>query len=167
MKIIVFWFKFHLILFPSVLFTVNHPQFRQHLMRCKISTKPLPKPLTWIASLTIYMSSPGHNDLMYGLILYLPVYKMIIYLFIIKYFCHLWLGAPPHDQLTRKVMILLTYDNTVRCCYDMVSFLQNPHRRHPIAGKVWGVFCGSKLWFIFWISHYSDECNITLYWTAL
>ena len=23
--------------------------------------------------------------------------------------------------------------NTVRCCYNMVNFLQNPHNRHPIA----------------------------------
>ena len=43
----------------------------------------------------------------------------------------------------------------------------NPHKRHPIARPLWGVFCWLKLWWIFCLSHWSDVCNIMLYWTVL
>ena len=40
------------------------------------------------------------------------------------------------------------WQSTVWCHYKAVDFLQNYHKRHPIAHPL-GVFCGSKLTFIF------------------
>ena len=40
---------------------------------------------------------------------------------------------------------------TVRCRYNAVNFLQDPHNRHPIAcpsGRGMGVFCVSSIWLI-------------------
>ena len=37
------------------------------------------------------------------------------------------------------------------CRYNAVNFLENVHKRHPLArplGKVWGVYCGSSIWLI-------------------
>ena len=36
--------------------------------------------------------------------------------------------------------------NPVRCCYNAVSLLQNPHKRHSIA-RPWGRGMGCLLWF--------------------
>ena len=46
---------------------------------------------------------------------------------------------------------------SVRYKYTTVNILQNTHNRHPIAclpGKLWGVYCGFKVWSLFDVSHY-------------
>ena len=70
----------------------------------------------------------------------------------------------------------------VQCHYDTVNFLQNVHKRHPIAclwGEIWGAFCECKpasvtavmnaLWCF--IAPHNDTrlCSITLYisWVAV
>ena len=49
----------------------------------------------------------------------------------------------------------------------MIHFLQNPYVRHPIAHLlgtgIWGVFCGSNLWYSFYLNFCSDVCNIMFY----
>ena len=54
--------------------------------------------------------------------------------------------------------------------YNAVNFLQNIHKRHPIAHpsrQAMGVFCVFHLWLIFCLSSCNDVCNIMLYWTEL
>ena len=49
-------------------------------------------------------------------------------------------------------------------------FSKNPHKRNLIAprhGEIWGVFRELKLWCIFCLSHWSDVCNIMLYWNRV
>ena len=66
-------------------------------------------------------------------------------------------------------------ENTVQCRYNVVNFLHNPHKIHPIAhpqGRdmvclLWINTPGLILWYIFCPSRWSDVCNIMLYWTAL
>ena len=44
---------------------------------------------------------------------------------------------------------------TVRCHYNAVNFLTNIQKRHPISrplGRSMGVFCGSNIWLIFYLS---------------
>ena len=56
--------------------------------------------------------------------------------------------------------------NTVQCRYNVVNFLTNIHKRHPI-GVVCGVFCGFSISLIFYLIFCNHFCNILLYWTAL
>ena len=61
--------------------------------------------------------------------------------------------------------------HTVRCRYNAVKFLPNPHKIHPIACPL-GRDMGCNLWFdiLVYILLQSTQCgiwNIVLYWTAL
>ena len=59
---------------------------------------------------------------------------------------------------------------TVRCRYNADKFLENTHKRHPIArllGWGMGVFCGFTLWVILCFGNCSDMCNVMSYWAAL
>ena len=54
---------------------------------------------------------------------------------------------------------------TVRCRYNAVNFLPNPHNRHPIArpwGRGMGYLLYSKIWFTFYYCYRSVVCNIVI-----
>ena len=61
---------------------------------------------------------------------------------------------------------------TVKCRYNVVNFLWNTKKKHPMArpnrqARGGGVFWGFKFWFIFNFRHCNYVCNIMLYWTVL
>ena len=56
-------------------------------------------------------------------------------------------------------LVLPVYD-AMWCCDNVVNFLPNPHNRHPITGKVWGVFYEHIFWLMFCPSYCSAVCNI-------
>ena len=49
------------------------------------------------------------------------------------------------QQSTTKPCAHFIMSNTVRCRYNAVNFLPNPHKRHPIA-RPWGRDMGCLLW---------------------
>ena len=60
--------------------------------------------------------------------------------------------------------------NTVRCRYNAVNFLKNPHNRHPIArpwGEVWGVCCEFEVWFTFCCCNRNADGKMVINWNAL
>ena len=66
-----------------------------------------------------------------------------------------------------------SHQYTVRCRYNAVSFLLNPHYIHHIArlcvcvwgGGGWGVFCEFTGWYMF--CHPTGLCEIMTYWAML
>ena len=51
----------------------------------------------------------------------------------------------------------------MRCRYNVVNFLQNHYKRHPIARPLWrgmGCLCVLKLCFLFCLRHCNDVCKL-------
>ena len=56
------------------------------------------------------------------------------------------------------------------CCYNMLNFLPNPHKRPPIT-RLWGMMFGVsvmilKSWFMFCCCHHSAGGDIVMNWTT-
>ena len=62
-----------------------------------------------------------------------------------------------------------TIKNSVRCRYNTVSFLQNPHNRRLLAllwGRSMGGFCDFEIWFVFCCCHCTSIGNLMIYCTT-
>ena len=81
--------------------------------------------------------------------------------------CFWWSRAPVHQAISKTVN---TIQYTVQWHYNMVNFIPNPHKRHPIA-RLWGWAMGCLLrvqpLIKFCPSHRNALYNIMLYQTAL
>ena len=65
------------------------------------------------------------------------------------------------------VMMHFTNVHTAVCTLSGSIFFRHPTIDTPVylanMGKIWGIFCEFMLWFMFFLNHCSDVCNIMLY----
>ena len=56
-----------------------------------------------------------------------------------------------NKSMKRAHFSWVTLLDTVRCPYNAINLLPNPHQRHPIARPLRSVFCGFKLFFLHFV----------------
>ena len=69
-----------------------------------------------------------------------------------------------NKSMKRAHFSWVTLLDTVRCPYNAINLLPNPHQRHPIARPLGSVFCGFKLFFYILCNLCKNVWNIMLYW---